>query len=72
VWVARRRRVERPYVVHRASARSDALIAELATLDARFERGGPPDADARAVYERERADLKARIERALAEEKQPA
>jgi hypothetical protein len=50
----------------------DRLIAELATLDARFERNPSASADVRPSYERERADLKARIERALADEKQPA
>jgi hypothetical protein len=71
-WVWLKRRGEQPYVVRRTSSRADPLIAELATLDARFERGGAPDVDARGAYDRERAELKARIERALAEEKQPA
>jgi len=48
--------------------RSEDLIAELATLDARFERNPSADASARAEYERDRADLKARIASALAEE----
>jgi hypothetical protein len=47
---------------------SEQLIAELASLDARFERDATADVNARATYQRDRADLKARIERALAEE----
>jgi hypothetical protein len=47
---------------------SEQLIAELASLDARFERDATADVNARATYQRDRAHLKARIERALAEE----
>jgi hypothetical protein len=48
-----------------ALAPSDVLIAELAALDARFERRGDvSDAD-RARYAEDRATLKARIARAL-------
>jgi len=54
-----------------ARIRSDDLIAELATLDAHFERttaADNADTNTRVAYERDRADLKVRIERALAEE----
>jgi hypothetical protein len=71
-WVARKRRVGQPYVVRLTSSRTDSLIAELATLDARFEREPPAGPEARAEYERARAALKERIGRALAEEKQSA
>jgi len=47
---------------------SEDLIAELASLDTRFERTANADASVRATYERDRAELKARIARALAEE----
>lgn len=70
VWVTRGG--EKPYVVRRTSSRTDSLIAELATLDARFERDRPASSEARADYERERSALKERIGRALAEEKQSA
>lgn len=50
----------------------ELLIAELATLDARFERQRNPSADTRAAYERDRASLKARIAGALAAENTPA
>jgi hypothetical protein len=63
-WYMRRRGAA---VVSRAAV-SDALIAELAALDARFERSGDASTESRAVYERDRSDLRARIERALAEE----
>lgn len=72
LWLFRRRRTR--------SARGPAapgpssvelLLAELATLDARFERETNPAADARASYERDRAALKARIAEALAAENAP-
>lgn len=50
----------------------DLLIAELATLDARFERNQNASADARASYEREREELKDRIARELAAGKESA
>jgi hypothetical protein len=48
---------------------SDRLIAELATLDAAFERSPPSAGETRLAYEQERAQLKERIARALATEK---
>ena len=62
LWMSRRRRL----VFAPAASPVDALVAELAALDARFERGAFADADARGVYEKERASLRARLERALA------
>lgn len=67
-WYGRRRRAS-------PAARtppSEDLIAELAALDARFERTPSPSVEARGEYERERAALKARIEHTLAEENQQA
>lgn len=55
-----------------APSTQEHLIAELAALDARFEREKPTSPDARAAYERDRAQLKDRVARALAEEKKPA
>lgn len=49
----------------------DRLVAELATLDARFEKG-EQSAAARAKYEADRAALKARLERALAAQERGA
>ena len=74
-WTLRRRRSP----TGRASAAPspgvpnvELLIAELATLDARFERQRNPSAETRAAYERDRASLKARIAGALAAENTPA
>jgi hypothetical protein len=71
-WMARRRRSTagaRPAPVQRAdAAQVEGLVAQLATLDARFERETNPSPEARAAYVRERADLKARLAAALAEE----
>lgn len=47
---------------------SDRLVAEIAALDAQFERA-PTD---RATYDARRAELKAQLTRALAAEKEPA
>lgn len=52
----------------RAPSESERLIAELATLDASFERYPTSGGEARQVYEQERAQLKDRIARALAAE----
>jgi hypothetical protein len=73
-WIVRRRgaplapdaSTAAPAAVH-----VERLIAELATLDARFEREPNPTAETRASYERDRAGLKARIADALAEDKTP-
>ena len=56
--------------VPRATA-AERLIAELATLDAGFEKSGG-NTETRAAYERERAELKTRIAHALAEERTSA
>jgi hypothetical protein len=48
----------------------EVLIAELATLDAKFENA-PPNAEQRRAHEQQRAQLKERIARALAEEHTP-
>lgn len=48
------------------AASVDAMIAELAALDARHERAAGADVAADAAYRERRAELKARIERALA------
>jgi hypothetical protein len=75
LWVMRRRKSApishspRPLRGHPSISAVDLLLAELATLDARFESTPPATADARATYERERSVLKERIERALAAEK---
>jgi hypothetical protein len=73
VWMLRRRRPmpARAIAAGSGAAELERLIAELATLDARFEREGSPDAEARASYQRHRAELKARIASALAAEKAP-
>jgi hypothetical protein len=59
----------RSLAVGRAASDANVLIAELATLDARFDRETNASADARARHERERAELKEKIARALAAEK---
>lgn len=64
-WFARRRDGSAAPVP--AGTTSGALIAELAALDARFERE-TPDAASRERYETARASLKARIASALARE----
>lgn len=50
----------------------EPLFAQLATLDARFERNTVADEAVRDAYTRERAALKERIARALAAENRPA
>lgn len=70
LWFARRRA---PSAEGRGPrAESEVLIAELATLDARFERDATKSAETRAAYERERGALKDGIARALAAENAPA
>jgi hypothetical protein len=72
IWYTRRHqlRVTPPLNALRPLSEVERLVAELATLDARFERE-PENSDGRARYERDRAALKDRIARALAEEKAP-
>lgn len=65
-WYARRRPA--PAAARPVGATSEALIAELAALDARFEREPSADATVRERYETARASLKARIASALARE----
>jgi hypothetical protein len=56
--------------VRRQTSDVERLVAELATLDLRFEKSsGTPEE--RTAYERSRAELKARIARMLAEEQAP-
>ncbi|HEU4996601.1 MAG TPA: hypothetical protein VFT29_17415 [Gemmatimonadaceae bacterium] len=69
VWLYRQRR-EPAYTTARPSA-VESLVAELAALDARFERESDTNA-ARATYERERAALRERLEQALAAERMTA
>lgn len=73
-WYVRRQGGTSPRTLHPTPAPRtlDLLVAELATLDARFERTQNASADVRASYERERADLKDRIARELAAGKQSA
>lgn len=77
IWLLRRRRaapMHTPGGAHPATTQSqvDRLIADLATLDARFEREQNPSADTRAAYQRDRAHLKSRIVAALADEDRPS
>lgn len=71
-WLYRRRNGTLRSKVQGHSSTVDLLIAELATLDARFEKDTSPDAENRAAYERQRVALKDRIARELAAEKTPA
>jgi hypothetical protein len=71
VWVKRRSTTPISYVPSPKFA-VEPLIAELATLDARFERNTAADQRLRDTYTRERAELKDRIARALAAENQSA
>jgi len=77
VWLTRKRREHPPTSARghptdgREPSMAAPLIAQLATLDARFERAGSPSADQREQYERERTALKQRIEHALAAENTP-
>ena len=72
-WFAKRRTVSRRSVPEAIAAPSsvDDLIRELATLDSRFERETDASVDRRDAYQRERAELKERIARALAASKEP-
>lgn len=64
-WLFRRPHTK-PAPVGRTAA--DELIAQLAALDADFERTAPAEPAARASYEQRRAELKARIARELSGE----
>lgn len=67
LWYARRRRRWSADIAVAPVSAVDRHVAELAALDAEFERAGSR-AESRAQYEANRAELKARIARALAEE----
>jgi hypothetical protein len=64
VWVLRERD-RQPANAARPVSEADRLIAQLASLDASFERHATVGAEVRHMYEQERAQLKARIARAL-------
>lgn len=64
VWWLRMRN-RQPTSVMRPLSESERLIAELAALDASFERQPSANGEARSDYERERARLKERIAAAL-------
>jgi hypothetical protein len=68
VWLFTRRTSSRAAVAL-AVSEADRLIAELAALDASFERHATVGGEARQVYEQERAMLKERIARALEAER---
>jgi hypothetical protein len=68
VWYSRRRVV----ASGPGLSSSDVLVARLASLDAKFEKQPPSNAEERAKHERARADLKARIAETLARESSPA
>ena len=67
VWYVRRRAFRIPSGVRHPASDVERMIAELAALDARFEK----QADGHAEYEQQRARLKAQIARALAEAPSP-
>jgi hypothetical protein len=73
--VAVRRRgaatVPAPVAASVPSRASEQLLAEIASLDVRFEQLAAPDDTARARYAAERAALKSRLATALAEERRP-
>jgi hypothetical protein len=69
-----RRRRPRPDRIAQTPAPTpvDALVMELATMDAEFERREAPSTSERAEYDTRRNQLKARLNAALAGEKSPA
>jgi len=72
IWFSRRRATAtRTPHAQRHTPSSERIVAELALLDARFERDATKSPEARVDYEAQRAELKGRIERALAAEKTP-
>ena len=64
LWMLRRKRAQAAGA-RRVPPESEALIAELAALDASFDRHATMGGEARHLYEQERARLKERIARAL-------
>lgn len=74
VWAFRRRRgaaVAIATAAPTARSESESLVRAIAALDAEFERQAAPTAEQRAVYDRERATLKARLAALLAAERGP-
>lgn len=69
VWYSQRRAVSS---LAPALTTSDVMVAELASLDARFAKLKSVSAEERARHERQRAELKARITQTLARESPPA
>jgi hypothetical protein len=63
VWAARLRSLPTAMTF---MSNSDRLVAEVAALDARFEREGSANAATRASYEQKRAGLKQQLADALA------
>jgi hypothetical protein len=70
VWYSRR--PARPSSTGVRASQSDMLLAELASLDARYAKNAGASAAEREQYERQRADLKERVARALAGKSSPA
>ena len=69
IWLGRnRKRIRAASGGPRGAGESERLIAQIAALDAQFERT-PSD---RASYDARRAELKSQLARALAAEKEPA
>jgi hypothetical protein len=71
LWFAGRHRFSTRAPIRVATDR-DRLVAELASLDARFEREPADTEEMRVAYEHQRAQLKDRIARTLAGENRPA
>jgi hypothetical protein len=67
IWMARRKKTSPISHFPFPISTVDVLLAELSTLDARFE-GAPASSAGRAAYEQQRTVLKDRIARALAAE----
>lgn len=72
LWAVQRRRLAPALPRREAATETDRLVAELASLDARFEREPGDTEEMRVAYEHQRAELKGRIARALAGEQKPA
>jgi len=70
-WFAQRRQLRATPNAQRPTSDVERYVADLAAMDTRFEKE-PASAESRARYERDRAVLKDRIARALAEENTPA
>jgi hypothetical protein len=71
IYAARRKHPALAAIDSRVHApATDALLQAIAALDTNFEQSGNGNADVRARYDAERAELKARLAAALAEEGQ--